>query len=62
MFTHLYPVPLAPYSYLFIELSKSLDIKVRDKNKRTNLGKMYLDKIYTVIASIIKVNVISLTK
>lgn len=31
--------------YLFIELSKSFEIKVRDKNKRTNLGKIYLDKI-----------------
>ena len=30
--------------YLFIELSKSFDIKVRDKNKRTNLGNIYFDK------------------
>ena len=41
---------------------KSLDIKVRDTNKRTNLGKMYFDKIYTAIASIVKVKIISLTK
>ena len=36
------PVQSSPY--LFIELSNSLDIKVRDKNKRTNLGNIYLDK------------------
>lgn len=38
-------IPYTLYSYLLAELSKSLDIKVRDKNKRTNLGKIYLDKI-----------------
>jgi len=32
-------------NYLFIELSKSFDIKIRDKNKRTNLGNIYLDNI-----------------
>jgi len=29
----------------FFDISESFDIKVRDKNKRTNLGKIYLDKI-----------------
>jgi len=46
----------------FYLLIKSLDMKVRDKNKRTNLGKIYLDKIYTVVASIAKVNVTSFKK
>jgi hypothetical protein len=50
------------YLFIVIELSKSFEIKVRDKNKRTNLGKMYLDKIYTVIAIIAKVKVTSFTK
>ena len=31
--------------YSSIYLSQSLDIKVLDTNKRTNLGKIYLDKI-----------------
>jgi hypothetical protein len=30
-------------NYLFIEESKSFDIKTRDINKRTNLGNIYLD-------------------
>jgi hypothetical protein len=44
------------------ELSKSFEIKVRDKNKRTNLGNIYLDKIYTEIAMILKVKVTSFIK
>jgi hypothetical protein len=33
------------FIHISIYLSQSLDIKVRDTNKRTNLGKIYLDKI-----------------
>ena len=54
--------PINNFYYLLIELSKSLEIKVRDKNKRTNLGNIYLDNIYTVIAIKTKVKVISFTK
>jgi len=33
-------------NYLFIySYEKSFEIKVLDKNKRTNLGKIYFDKI-----------------
>jgi hypothetical protein len=48
--------------YLLIELSKSFDIKVRDKNKRTNLGNIYLDNIYIAIVIIAKVKIISFIK
>jgi hypothetical protein len=48
--------------YLFLDVSKSFDIKVRDKNKRTNLGNTYLDKKYTVIVIIAKVKVTSFIK
>ena len=57
----MYKVHLNKY-YLFIELSNNFDIKVRDKNKRTNLGNIYLDNIYSVIAITAKVKVISFTK
>jgi hypothetical protein len=43
-------------------LSKTFNIKVRDKNRRTNLGKINLDKRYTVVAIITKPKVISFTK
>ncbi|MDB5910966.1 MAG: hypothetical protein JWP34_5083, partial [Massilia sp.] len=46
------------YNYL----SRSFDIKLRDKNKRTNLGKIYFDSMYIVNTIIAKVNVISFTK
>lgn len=48
--------------YLLVELSNNFDIKTRDKNKRTNLGNIYLDKIYTVNIIIIKVNITSFVK
>ena len=48
--------------YLFIELSKSFEIKVRDKNKRTNLGNIYLDSIYIVITITAKAKVTSFIK
>lgn len=41
---------------------KSFDKKTRDKNKRTNLGNMYLDKINIDIAIIAKAKVISFIK
>ena len=37
-------------------------MKVRAKNKRTNLGNTYLDNIYIVIKRITKANVTSLKK
>lgn len=37
-------------------------MKVRAKNKRTNLGNMYLDNIYIVITIIAKAKVTSFTK
>jgi hypothetical protein len=37
-------------------------MKVRDKNKRTNLGNIYLDNIYTVIAIAAKAKVTSFKK
>lgn len=46
------------YNYL----SRSFDIKLRDKNKRTNLGNIYFDNMYIVKTIITKVNVISFTK
>ena len=47
---------------VYIELSKSFEIKVRDKNKRTNLGNIYLDNRYTVIVIIVNVKVTSFIK
>lgn len=41
---------------------KSFDKKTRDKNKRTNLGNIYLDKINIAIAIIAKAKVISFIK
>lgn len=49
-------------NYLLIELSNNFEMKVRDKNKRTNLGNIYLDKIYIAIAIIVNVKVISFIK
>lgn len=43
-------------------LSKSFDINVRDKNKRINLGNIYLDDKYTTIVRIAKVNTTSFKK
>ena len=40
---------------IYFVASKSFDIKRRDKNKRTNLGKIYLDNMYIVITIIVKV-------
>lgn len=48
--------------YLLIELSKSFVINVRDKNKRTNLGNIYLDRIYTVTVITANANVTSFIK
>jgi len=48
--------------YLLAELSKSLEIKVRDKNKRTNLGNIYLDNIYIDIVIRTKAKVTSFIK
>lgn len=48
--------------YLFIEESKSFEIKIRDKNKRRNLGNIYLDNIYNVIIIIANVKVTSFIK
>jgi hypothetical protein len=39
-----------------------LDKKIRDKNRRTNLGNMYLDKRNIAIAMIAKAKVISFIK
>jgi hypothetical protein len=47
---------------LFYLLSKSFDMKVRDKNKRTNLGNTYLDKIYITIPIIAKAKITSFIK
>jgi hypothetical protein len=41
---------------------KSLDKNIRDKNKRTNLGNIYLDRINIAIAMIAKEKVISFIK
>ena len=41
---------------------KSLDKNIRDKNKRTNLGNIYLDNIYIMIRKIAKAKVTSLKK
>ena len=46
----------------FSFLECSLDINVRDKNKRTNLGRIYFDKKYTEIAIIAKTNDTSFIK
>ena len=48
--------------YLFIEKSKSFEIKVRDKNKRTNLGNMYLDNMYNIIIIMANVKLTSFIK
>jgi hypothetical protein len=49
------------YNIIYL-LSKSFDINVRDKNKRTNLGNIYLDDKYTIIVIIEKVNTTSFKK
>lgn len=48
--------------YLFIEESKSFVIKIRDKNRRTNLGNTYFDNKYIVIIIAAKAKVISFIK
>jgi len=66
-------IPYILYVYLFVYLFNitephypsfldNLVIKVLDKNKRTNLGKIYLDKIKTVIVMMAKAKVTSFTK
>jgi hypothetical protein len=50
------------FIYLLLDISESFDIKVRDKNKRINLGNIYLDNKYTVAAMIAKVKVTSFIK
>ncbi len=40
----------------------NLLIKTRLKNKRTNLGKIYLEKTYIIVTSITKANVTWLIK
>ena len=61
-FFFIYKLLFLSFLYSFIDYKKSFDIKVRDKNNRTNLGKIYFDKIYTEITIILKVKTISFKK
>jgi hypothetical protein len=47
---------------IYLVLSKSFDIKTRDRNKRTNLGKIYLDNMYIPTTIIVRAKNISFIK